>query len=100
MNYYLIYGTSETWSRTGAASWRVNYCLVCGTSETGKHFAAGGDQVNYYLVCGTSETVPERLELPFSGELLLGLRYFRNHSRDRRLRPPVNYYLVCGTSET
>ena len=34
------------------------------------------------------------------GELLLGLRYFRNGKPVLSVREVVNYYLVCGTSET
>ena len=34
VNYYLIYGISETKISTQASTPTVNYCLIYGTSET------------------------------------------------------------------
>ena len=78
MNYYLDYRTSETLNPARSCEGPVSYYLVYGTSETGKHFAAGGDH----------------------GELLLGLRYFRNFFSRGQRRFEVNYYLDYRTSET
>ena len=54
VNYYLVYGTSETLDPARSCEGPVNYYLDYGTSET----------VILLLLCGTSETFHVMLTTP------------------------------------
>lgn len=80
VNYYLIYGISETKISTQASTPTVNYCLIYGTSEIPHRGERSYERVNYCLVCGTSETMARNGCWQVRGELLFDLWYFRDHS--------------------